>query len=70
MTVVPVLHTKEDIIQIAKEISPAKKYFLQQFRPGKNLDKKFEKEKTYSKKELEEICEAIKPYFDYCGVRD
>ena len=69
-TVVPVLHTKEDIIQIAKEISPAKKYFLQQFRPGKNLDKKFEKEKPYSKKELEDFCEAIKSYFDFCEVRD
>jgi len=69
-TIVPALHKKEDIIKIAKEISPAKKYFLQQFRPGKNLDKKFEKEKTYSKKELEDFCEAIKSYFDYCGVRD
>jgi len=69
-TVVPILHTKEDIIQIAKEISPAKKFFLQQFRPGKNLDKKFEKEKPYSKKELDEFCEVIKSYFDFCGVRD
>jgi pyruvate formate lyase activating enzyme len=69
-TIVPALHKKEDIIKIAKEISPAKKYFLQQFRPGKNLDKKFEKEKTYSKKELDEFCEVIKSYFDFCGVRD
>jgi len=70
MTVVPVLHKKEDIIKIAKQLSPAKKFYLQQFRPGKTLDKKFAKEKTYSKKELEEICEAIKPYFAFCGVRE
>ncbi|MCX6731422.1 MAG: anaerobic ribonucleoside-triphosphate reductase activating protein [Candidatus Parcubacteria bacterium] len=69
MTVVPKLHKKEDIIEIAKKLSPAKKFYLQQFRPGKNLDKKFEKEKPYSKKDLLEFCEAIKSYFDYCGVR-
>jgi len=69
-TIVPVLHKKEDIIKMAKLIAPAKKYFLQQFRPGKNLDKKFEHEKTYSKKELEQFCEEIKSYFDYCGVRE
>jgi pyruvate formate lyase activating enzyme len=70
MTVVPLLHSKKDIMEIAKKLGPAKKFYLQQFRPGKNLDKKFEHEKTYSSKELSEFCEAIKPYFDYCGVRD
>jgi pyruvate formate lyase activating enzyme len=69
-TVVPILHTKEDILEIARELSPAKKYFLQQFRPGKNLNQSFEKEKTYSKKELDEFCEAIKPYFEECGIRE
>ncbi|MCX6731390.1 MAG: anaerobic ribonucleoside-triphosphate reductase activating protein, partial [Candidatus Parcubacteria bacterium] len=70
MTVVPKLHSKKDIIEIAKKLSPAKKFFLQQFRPGKTLDPDFEKEKAYSKKELEDFCEAIKSFFDYCGMRD
>lgn len=69
-TVVPRFHTKEDIIQIAKEISPAKKFFLQQFYPTKTLDPEFKKEKGYSKEILAEFCEAVKPYFDYCGVRE
>ncbi len=68
-TVIPVLHTKEDIIQIAKDLSPAKKYFLQQFYPSKTLDPDFQKEKSYSIEELKELCQIIKPYFDYCGIR-
>jgi len=69
-TIVPALHKKEDIIKMAKEISPAKKYFLQQFRPGKNLDKKFEKEKPYPLEKLVEFCQAIRPFFEECGIRE
>lgn len=69
-TVVPALHTKEDILEIARELSPAKKYFLQQFRPGKNLDPLFEKEKTYPLEKLIEFSRAIGFYFDYCGIRE
>jgi pyruvate formate lyase activating enzyme len=70
MTIVPSLHGKKDLIEIAKKLSPAKKFYLQQFRPGKNLDPRFAKEKPYSSKELTEICESIKPYFAFCGVRE
>ncbi|MFA5009542.1 MAG: anaerobic ribonucleoside-triphosphate reductase activating protein [Candidatus Paceibacterota bacterium] len=34
-TIVPGLHTREDIIQMAKDIAPANRYFLQQFRNDK-----------------------------------
>lgn len=72
-TVVPKFHTKEDIIQIAKEISPpekpAKKYFLQQFYPTKTLDPELKKEKGYSSQELADFCEAVKDYFEHCRVR-
>ena len=47
-TVIPTIHTKEDIVQITKEISPAKKYFLQNFRPEKTIDQKFEKIKPFT----------------------
>lgn len=68
-TVVPSLHSKEDIIKIAQELSPAKKYFLQQFYPSKTLDPDFQKEKSYSIEELKELCQTIKPYFQHCEVR-
>ncbi len=52
-TVVPTIHTKENIIQIAKKIAPARKYYLQNFRPEKTIDPKFKKIKPFSQKQLE-----------------
>ena len=69
MTVVPAIHAKKDIIQIAKEISPAKKFYLQNFRPEKTINPKFEKIKPYSKDFLLEIKEEIAGFFDICEVR-
>lgn len=68
-TVVPKFHTEEDIIQIAKELLPAKKYFLQQFQLSKTLDPELKKEKAYPVEKLREICEKLKPYFGECRVR-
>lgn len=54
-TVLPVLHKKEDVIKIAKSVSGANRYVLQQFIPSeKILDENFSKETVYSPKELEE----------------
>lgn len=68
-TVVPGIHTKEDIIQIAKDIAPAKKYFLQNFQPGKTVDPKLVKLKSFSKDFLLEIVREIAPLFEICRVR-
>lgn len=68
-TVVPTFHTKEDIIKIAKWLSGAKKYYLQNFRPEKTIDPKFEKLKPYPNKYLLEIQEAIAPFFEVCQLR-
>jgi len=69
MTVVPTIHTKEDIIQIAREVSPAKRYYLQNFRAEKTIDSKFAKIKSYSEKEILEIQKAIAPFFEICRIR-
>jgi len=68
-TVVPTIHIKEDILQIARELSPAKKYFLQNFRPEKTIDPKFEKIKPYPQEFLLEIQKSIVPFFEVCLVR-
>lgn len=68
-TVVPTLHTKEDIIKIVNWISPAKKYFLQNFRPEKTIDPKFEKIKPYSQDYLLEIQRVVSPFFEICQIR-
>ena len=68
-TIVPSLHTKEDVIEMAKWIRGAKRYYLQNFRPEKTIDPKFEKIKTYSQEYLLEIQKAIAPFFEVCQVR-
>jgi len=69
-TVVPSIHTKEDIIEIAKWIGgPKVKCYLQNFRPEKTLNPRFEKIKLYSEEFLKEIQKEISPFFEICQVR-
>ena len=68
-TIVPTIHQKEDILKIARWIKPAKKYYLQNFRPEKTIDPKFEKLKPYPEDYLLEIQKAVSPFFEVCQVR-
>ena len=68
-TIVPGVHTREDIIQMAKDIGPAKKYYLQNFRPGKNINPEFEKLKQYPDEFLQKILQEISPLFEICKIR-
>jgi len=68
-TVIPVLLKKSDILKISKWICPAKKYFLQEFQPGKTLDPKFKNAKPYEQKYLMEILRSIEPFFEICQIR-
>lgn len=68
-TVVPTILDKEDIIKIAYWLSSAQKYYLQNFRPEKTVDPKFEKIKPYPDKYLLEIQKAVSPFFEVCGLR-
>jgi len=68
-TIVPALHKKEDVIEIAKWIRGAKRYYFQNFRPEKTLDLAFEKIKPYPEKYLLEIQKAISPFFETCQIR-
>jgi pyruvate formate lyase activating enzyme len=88
-TIVPTIHIKEDVIEMAKWISqpthlrPAfakasankqgfggqGRYYLQNFRPEKTIDPKFEKIKPYPPEFLLEIQKTIAPFFEICRVR-
>jgi len=68
-TIVPTLHAKEDVIEMAKWIRGAKRYYLQNFRPEKTIDPSFEKIKPYPQEFLLEIQKAISPFFEVCQVR-
>lgn len=69
-TVLPRLHKEADLLSIAKWLKGSKKYFLQQFRPGKTLDPSYSKEKQYSHEELLDFQSRLRLYFGFCGVRD
>ncbi|MFC1663662.1 anaerobic ribonucleoside-triphosphate reductase activating protein [Patescibacteria group bacterium] len=68
-TIVPSLHKKEDVIEMAKWIKGAKKYYLQNFRPEKTINPSFEKVKPYSQEYLIEIQKAIIHFFEICQIR-
>lgn len=69
MTIVPTIHTREDVINVAQDVAPAKRFFLQNFRPEKTIDPQFEKIKPYPKEFLSKLQEEISSNFDDCGIR-
>ncbi len=68
-TIVPTIHAKEDVIKMAKWIKGAKKYYLQNFRPEKTINPKFEKIKSYPQEFLVSIQKVISPFFEVCQIR-
>ena len=69
-TFVPGLIRKKDILDIVHWIKPAKKYFIQNFRPQRTLDPKLKKTKPYSLDYLVETQKAIAPFFEICQIRE
>ncbi len=68
-TVVPGVHQKEDIEEIAILISGAKKYYLQNFLPKKTIGKSFLKKEPFSQEELEEFKKIASPFTEECEIR-
>ena len=69
-TVVPSLHSEEIITEIARYITGAKKYVLQNFSPlEKTLDPSFQKIKPYSDEKTQELSEKAKKYVPNCYWR-
>jgi pyruvate formate lyase activating enzyme len=69
-TVVPLLHSDETIMEIARYIAGAKKYVLQNFSPlEKTLDPSFQKIKPYSTEKLQKLSEKAKKHVPDCCWR-
>ena len=69
-TVVPTVHEKEDLLNMAKWIAGQNvKYYLQNFRPEKTIDPKFEKIKPYPDEWMLAVKEEIAPLFQICEIR-
>ena len=68
-TLVSSLHSKEEVLKMAKWIRGSKKYYLQNFKPEKTINPKFEKVPPYSKEALLKTKKAISSFFEHCEIR-
>ena len=69
-TVLPELHSLDDLVKMARQIKGAKKYYLQQFVAGDNLmDESFSQQRPYTKKQMNEVAREIREWFGKCLVR-
>lgn len=67
-TVVPLWHSPEDILAIARYIEGARLYSLQQFNPRTTLDPGLGGVKPYSKDELTDMARQCQPYVETVRV--
>jgi pyruvate formate lyase activating enzyme len=68
-TVVPTIHTKKDIADIAKMLEGADKYVLQQFKPDNTRDEKLRETKPYPNDKILEMATEAKKYVKEVVVR-
>jgi len=69
-TIVPGIHSRADVVRMAKDISPAKRYFLQGFRGEKGtIDPNLNGARPYEEELLKEVGEEIKGGFDFFKIR-
>jgi len=68
-TFVPGLHTKDDVLAIAQWLKPAKKFFLQNFRPEKTLDPNLSTSRPLETKEIAPFISLLAPFFDFVQIR-
>ncbi len=69
-TVLPELHTREDLKKIGEWLKRSKSFAIQNFRPGKCLDPSYNKKKGFSKEELEDFRLMVEKYFEKVEVRE
>ncbi|MEM5812186.1 MAG: anaerobic ribonucleoside-triphosphate reductase activating protein [Candidatus Aenigmatarchaeota archaeon] len=63
-TILPALHTREDVEEMAMLVKGANKFWLQQFRPKNTLKPEFETEKPFTEKEMVELRDLCRKYVD------
>ncbi|MFH1967849.1 MAG: anaerobic ribonucleoside-triphosphate reductase activating protein [bacterium] len=61
-TILPKVHSIEDVVNMAKWIEGSKIYYLQQFRPEKTIDQEYENCKPFSNEQMEEIQKECNKY--------
>jgi pyruvate formate lyase activating enzyme len=70
-TVVPGLHTVDDVIKISEEITGAKKWFLQRFKSDTELvNNVFKNRETFSMAEMKTLVSSVKKNVPNCKLRE
>lgn len=68
-TVVPGLHTRDDVVGIARELGRTETLILQQFAPLQCLDPTYLDRRPYSRVQLREMAEAASEFVAECRLR-
>jgi len=68
-TFVPGLHTKDDISAIVRWLKPAKRFYLQNFRPEKTLDPNLSTLRPYQADEMAGYLNLLTPFFETAQIR-
>jgi len=68
-TIVPTIHSAEDIIEIAKSLKGAKKYVIQQFVPFHAWDEKLRDLKPYDNETIARVADECSQYVENMVVR-
>jgi pyruvate formate lyase activating enzyme len=68
-TAVPGLLDGDDLEEIAKTLIGSKRFVIKQHRPGKMLDRAYEKVNPFSAEELRGFQKRIAQYFAKCNVK-
>ncbi len=63
-TILPSLHTREDVLAMARMVAGGEKFYLQQFRPRNTLDPEFNKVKPFEEKEMRELRDLCREYVE------
>jgi pyruvate formate lyase activating enzyme len=69
-TVVPNIHSIEEIKKIAKDLEGIDKYVIQNFVPTQTLDPSYQKLPSFSQKELKELKKICEKYIENVEIRD
>ncbi len=69
-TVLPKLHHLEDFERMGQMIMGSNNYFIQNFMPEVTLNKTYQKERSFTLSELQEIKKIMQKYVKNCSIRE
>lgn len=69
-TILPAIHTQQDLVKMSKLIKDAKEYYLQKFVPTGDLNnQEFNKLKPFTDKQMKELVQICGQYVKRCELR-